>query len=272
MAVTTFEPIPGRTTEISLSRGLRRTSLSEWTKLRTLRSTWITIAVAVVSAIGLAVIASASDMNRWDEMSAAERADFDPVSTSLVGVLLAVLVLGALAVRSVTSEYSTGMIRVTFSATGERTRILFIKAALLFVLTTVVALFANVVSFALGQRILSSEGVDVGFDHPGVTRSIIAGALAVGLVAVVAVGLATLVRRTAAANIALSLVVVGGSLIGQAFPQSSRRVLPSSVIESTVSVREGSDLVEPWTAVAILGIYAVLSLAAASVALTRRDV
>jgi hypothetical protein len=164
------------------------------------------------------------------------------------------------------------MIRVTFSATGERTRILLAKAALLFGLTTFVALFANLASFALGQRILSSEDVDVGFNHPGVSRSIVAGALAVGLVAVVAVGLASLVRRTAAANIALSLVVVGGSLVGQAVPQSSRRVLPSSVIESTVSVRDGSDLVRPWTAVGILGIYALVALVAASIALERRDV
>jgi len=272
MAVTAFEPIPSRTAEISLSRGLRRTSLSEWTKLRTLRSTWITMAVAVISAIALALIATASDVNRWDEMSAAESETFDPVSKSLVGVLLAVLVLGALAVRSVTSEYSTGMIRVTFAATGERTRILLTKATLLFVLTVAVAFFANLASFVLGQRILHSENVDVGLNDPGVWRSIIAGALSVGLVTVVAVGLAALVRRTAAANIALSLVVVGGQLVGQALPQSSRRILPSSVIESTVSTRDGSDLVRPWTAVAVLGIYAVVSLAAAAIALERRDV
>jgi ABC-2 type transport system permease protein len=90
-------------TAISLSRGLRRTSPSEWSELRTLRSAWITNAEDAVSTMMLALVAFAYDTNRWGEMSAAERDMFDPVSKSLVGVLLAALVLGALAVQSVIS-------------------------------------------------------------------------------------------------------------------------------------------------------------------------
>ncbi len=47
-------------------------------------------------------------------MGVKQRADFDPTSSALIGVLFAALIFGALAIRSMTSEYTTGMIRVTF--------------------------------------------------------------------------------------------------------------------------------------------------------------
>ena len=55
-------------------------------------------------------------MSQWHTMTAQQRQLFDPASASMSGVMIAAVVLGALAVRTVTAEYSTGMIRATFTA------------------------------------------------------------------------------------------------------------------------------------------------------------
>ena len=89
---------------------------AEWTKFRTLRSTWLTLGISVVATLALGVVATASDVRQWDDMSSAQKVSFDPTSTSLVGVLFGALVLGALGVRTITGEYATGMIRSTAAA------------------------------------------------------------------------------------------------------------------------------------------------------------
>ena len=85
---------PVRTSTIS------RTLKSEWTKLRTLPSTWRTAAMAVTLSIGLGAVLCISQANQWATMTAAQRATFDPTACSLGGFfLVGAVLLGALAVR-----------------------------------------------------------------------------------------------------------------------------------------------------------------------------
>ena len=76
-----------------------------------------------------------------------------------------------------TSEYSSGMIRVTFAAIAERRQVLVAKAAILAVLTFVVTLVSNVVAFVLGERILSSQHIESSLGDAGVLRAIVFGAV-----------------------------------------------------------------------------------------------
>ena len=77
-------------------------------------------------ALGVLSVRVYHDVNvgPWADASAKERSFFDPASQGLVGVLLATLIVGSLAIRSMTSEYSSGMIRVTFAAIAERRQVL----------------------------------------------------------------------------------------------------------------------------------------------------
>ena len=86
------------------------------TKLRTLPSTWRAAALTTVMAIGFGVAVAYSEASQWHTMTAQQRQVFDPASASMAGVMIAAVIFGALAVRTVTSEYSTGMIRATFTA------------------------------------------------------------------------------------------------------------------------------------------------------------
>ena len=87
----------------------RRIVRAEWTKLRTLPSTWRTAVLTMVMAIGFGVAVAFSEAGQWHTMTAQQRQVFDLASASMVGVMIAAVVLGALAVKTVTSEYSTGM-------------------------------------------------------------------------------------------------------------------------------------------------------------------
>src|ERR1039458_5188384 len=116
MSVTTYlaPALPVRTTTIN--RHLK----GEWTKLRTLPSTWRTAAFDALLAIGFT---GAVDLSQAS-LTAQQRGTFDATSASLFGVIIAATLLGALAVRTVTAEYATGMIRSTFSAMPARRLVL----------------------------------------------------------------------------------------------------------------------------------------------------
>src|SRR5438309_8969218 len=130
---------------------------AEWTKLRTLRSTWYTVGGAALISVALASLICVATVSQWDQMSAKQRAEFDPTSTALIGVLFAACILGSLAVRAITSEYTSGMIRVTFTAIPGRRGVLAAKAAILAVIAFPVALATNVASYFIGRQILAAK-------------------------------------------------------------------------------------------------------------------
>ena len=67
-----------------------RVFLSEWTKLRSLRSTRYALLATAAFTIGFGILASVITASRWSSMTAAEKATFDPLSTSLLGVRYAI--------------------------------------------------------------------------------------------------------------------------------------------------------------------------------------
>jgi ABC-type transport system involved in multi-copper enzyme maturation permease subunit len=252
---------------------MRSTALhAEWTKFRTLRSTWLILTISVIAAVALGAVATATDARGWDDMSDVQRATYDPTSTSLVGVLFGALVLGALGVRTITAEYATGMIRTTAAATPRRWHILAAKTAIVGTATLVVALLANIAGFLTGQRILSSEQIDVSIREPASVDAILAGTIAVSAFAVIGVGLGAIVRRAAVANILMALVVIGGQLFGSAMPMTAQKYLPFSALQASVTVEPSDDLLTTLPAVVVLAGYALATVLVAMYLIERRDV
>ena len=173
MTATTYPSSPVRSVRATATR---RAVKAEWTKLRTLPSTWRTVAMTVVAAIGFSALATAVQASSWATMSAQQRQAFDPTSTSLTGMWVAVVILGALGVRSVAAEYTTGMVRTTFTAMPARRLVLAAKAATVAAFVFPLALVCDVVSFELGQRILAGKHVQVALSHPGTLQALIFGA------------------------------------------------------------------------------------------------
>jgi ABC-2 type transport system permease protein len=277
MTATTFVTTPAplvpatKTAEAVLIATIVNTFKAEWTKLRTLRSTWYTVGGAGLISVVLAAIICAAQVSQWDSMSAKQHSAFDPTSTALIGVLFATVIFGTLAVRAMTSEYSTGMIRVTFSAVPRRGGVVVAKAVILAVLAFPVALVSNVVAFLVCQQILAGKVGGMSLGQPGVARAVIFGALAVSLVAVIGVSLGGIIRRTAGATTALSVGIIGSQILGIALPAAARQLLPGTVIQSLVTVQHTSGLLAPTTALAVLAAYAVAAFWIASALIARRD-
>jgi ABC-2 type transport system permease protein len=251
---------------------ITRTVKAEWTKLRTLPSTWRTAVMAVTISIGLGAVLCISQANQWASMTAQQRRTFDPTACSLGGFfLVGAVLLGALAVRTVTAEYSTGMIRTTFTAMPTRRLVLAAKAAVTAAFVFPVALLAVVVSFAVGQAVFVGKHLQVSFGHPGVLQAMVFAALGVSIVALIGVGLGGLIRHTAAATTALVLIIVGGVTLGQFLPAGLRQYLPGTALEAAVTVHRSAGLLKPGTAIIVLGVYAVVALVAASLRVAYRD-
>jgi len=251
---------------------IRRALKAEWTKLRTLPSTWRTVVMATVISIALGTILCVSQVHAWSTMTAQQRQIFDPTACSLFGIVfVGAVLLAALGVRAVTAEYVTGMIRSTFTATPTRRLVLAAKAVVTAAFVFPVALLAAMVSFEVGQRVFAGKHLEVTLGHPGVLPAVVFGALAVSLIAVIGVGLGGLIRHTAAATTALVLVIVGGVTLGQLLPAGLRQYVPGTALQAAVTVNHSAGLLRPGTAVLVLGVYAAAALAAASIRMSHRD-
>jgi ABC-type transport system involved in multi-copper enzyme maturation permease subunit len=214
-----------------------------------------------------------------EPISAAERAAFDPTAYSLGGVFLAQLATAVLGVMAITTEFTTGSIRSTFTATPQRGSVLFAKALVLGSLTAVVGIVSSVATFVVGQRILATKGLEVHTVGPDVIRAVVGAGLYLAVVGLLALGLGALIRRTAgavAAAVAVMFILPG--VVG-ALPSSWQTAitgyLPSNagqaIIGHTRFAPRGALLLSPWKGFAVLCIYAVAVLIAAGWMLSRRD-
>ena len=107
------------------SYGFRAVAQMEWQKLRTVRSTWYIVAVFAAGMIGLAMLTASHE--NYAQMSAADRASFDPTYDAFLGLVVGQLLLGILGVLAITTEFSSGMIRATFAAAPRRPLVLAAK-------------------------------------------------------------------------------------------------------------------------------------------------
>src|SRR4030081_2237626 len=89
--------------------GMKGVIASEWTKLRSVRSTWWTVASTFAIMIGFGALLSWAYVSRFDRLDLSERLSFDPTAHALRGLFLAQLAIGVLGVLAITNEYATGM-------------------------------------------------------------------------------------------------------------------------------------------------------------------
>ena len=167
--------------------------LSEWTKIKTVRSTVVTLLVAFVVTVGLGVVICLVTNAQWNSMSDHDKLTFDPTSTSFGGIFLGQLALIVFAVLVVGNEYSSGMIRVTLAAVPQRTSLLLAKTAVLVALVLPVSLVTAFVTFFLGQALLGDHGVSIGDPH--VLRAVLGVALYMTFIAVLSLGVGFMLRK-----------------------------------------------------------------------------
>jgi ABC-2 type transport system permease protein len=251
-----------------------RVLLSEWTKLRSVRSTLWSLFIAVGFTIGIAALACAVVSHHWPSMSASERADFNPLDPNLAGVQLAQLALGVLGVLVITAEYSTGMIRASMTAVPKRLPVLWGKAVVYGLVTLALMVPSTLIAFVVGESIFSGRHINVSFSDPGVARAVIGAALYLTVVGLFGLGLGAIVRNTAGgiATFAGLMFVLPPlmNVLPLSWNNAASPYLPLQAGEAIMSTTPGNHL-SPWAGLGVLCLYAAAALAVASVLLVKRD-
>ncbi len=251
---------------------------AEWLKLRTTPGTgWLLAAL-------IAVTAALSAMADAAARCPAGGCQIDPVKTSLTGIYLGQAVVAVLAVTAISSEYGTGMIRVTFTAMPGRTVVLAAKAVIIAGLVLTAGAAAVLGSVLAGRLILPGHGFTAERGYlllspaagPAL-RASIGSVLYLALIALLSLGVAAAVRDTAAAiGSVLGLLYVApviAAVLGRSgASRQLQQIAPMTAglaIQATTGLR--SLPVSPWAGLGILAAWAAAALLAGSLLLHLRD-
>ncbi|MEV7976310.1 ABC transporter permease [Streptomyces sp. NPDC086519] len=255
----------------------RRVLASEWAKLWSLRSTWITLGLGLLFLVAFGLIAA----NHYQSGIGSGRQERDfatatAVSLSLFGTNFAQLALGVLGVLVTAGEYSTGMIRSTLTAVPRRLPVLWSKAAVFGLVALAVGTLGVFVAFLAGSQIVSGTPAAMGLSHAGVVRSLLGAGLYLGLVGVIGTALGALLRSVAGGISVLvaALMLVPGliSLLPSSWQDNISPYLPSNAGESMFALTHDSTTLAPGAGLLVFLGWTVLALAGAAYRLVRSDV
>jgi ABC-type transport system involved in multi-copper enzyme maturation permease subunit len=249
---------------------------SEWTKLRSLRSTYWSLLAAAVLVVGLGAVFALAYGSVYDSADAAEKGAFDPTTISLSGVWFGQLAVGVLGVLTITAEHASGTIRSSLAAVPHRGRLLAAKAAVFAGVTLVVGEVASLAAFFIGQPILARNAPHASIGDPGVLRAILGTGLYLAVLALFSVALGTVLRHTAGAVTAMVVVVFAAPTILGELPgvwrESVAQWLPTNAGSSLWIARQIEHTLAPWTGFGVFVAYTAVLLALAFTLFTRRDV
>jgi hypothetical protein len=248
---------------------------SEWTKLRSVRSTIWALTVTVVLGIGLGAVVSAAAAHGYARFSVSSKLSWDPTGVSLAGVALASLAIAVLGVLCASSEYSSGMIRTSLIAVPRRGRLLAAKSLVFAVVTFVVGEATTFAAFFAGQALISGHAPHAALGDPGVARSVAGAGLLLTALAVLSVAVGTLLRHTAAAITCMVAVEFVLPAIARALPDSWRNPVtefwPTEAGGQLTSVYHSAHTLQPWPGFGVMCLFTAIVYAVAWTLLDRRD-
>ena len=254
-----------------------RVLLSEWTKLRSVRSTIWSLVAGFLLTIAFPVIFAVVTRTHWGSMSPSDRADRHPLDIALAGVNVAQLAIAVLGVLLISAEYSTGSIRSTFTAVPKRLPVLWAKLLDFAALSLALMVPAVVVSFFASQAIVQSiPQLQLSFSQPGVARSVLGGALYVMLVGIFALAIGAIVRNTAGgiATFAAIFFVLPPLMftLPTSWNNAISQYLPSEAGRQVFALHHAPHTLTPLTGGLVFAAYCAVAIAIAAVLLVRRDV
>jgi ABC-2 type transport system permease protein len=279
MSITTASPI-GMTANTATQPRFGSLLQSEWTKLSSLRSTWIIVSLAIGLSIGFsAVIALTSGLTHesWNDDV---REAFDPVLTTNSGSLFGCILLIVLGVTAVTSEYGSGMIRTTFIDTPQRLRVFAAKATVVALLGLAITAISIPGMFLVSQPIFAHYGLDTASIADGDTSRILGRIILTQMLnyAVIPFAIAWLLRGTASAiTVSIGFLWLPW-MLGPVLPlwvkENVLRYLPDVAANSLSGITKAGtpQYLSQTPAVMVIAIWVTGLLAVAAFVLNRRDV
>lgn len=265
---------------------------SEWTKIRSVRSTIYTLLATIIVTIGI------STLFAWGQSGHANTddvANFDPVRNAMFGIVFGQLVIVVIGAMTLSSEYSTGMIRTSLTSMPRRGVVFGAKLLVFTVVALATGLFCSFVSFFIGQSFYKNVHVHTFHDgvpdtvrvvdlsttlsKPHVLQAVIGGGLYLAVSALLAFGLAALLRHTAGAITAAIAVLFVSFIMSQFLPHDWAvkvdKWVPFFAGGQIWGLRKlGGDSVpmfSAWTGFGVFAAYAAAVIIAGAVLFKKRD-
>lgn len=260
---------PTRSESVSLPTRWWRALGAEWTKLTSIRSTYVCLALSVV--IGAAISALMALAISVDQNAAQTQAQGALTATAIgtVGIALGQFALLAFAALTMTGEYATGTMRPTLSGVPGRGVLIAAKAAVVAGVLYVAAFVMSAVSALAAAPLL---GDDADLDASGLVEFSARSALSVTLLGLFVVGLGAVLRSTAGTITATLGLVFAPMIIGGIVSNSAVGAvidhLPNSLMEAVNGADGRYGAVQSGL---LLGGWALLALIVGYVVLRRRD-
>jgi ABC-2 type transport system permease protein len=240
---------------------------AEWAKLRTLSGTFWLLAAVIAATVAVSTAATAAVSCPHGGCGV------DPAKVSLTGIYLGQAVAAILGVLVISGEYSTGMIRATFTAMPHRTTVLAAKAATVAGLALAAGTIAVAGSLLAGRALLTGHGFTPAHGYPALTlgdgpvlRAAIGSALYLALIALLSLGVATVIRDPAPAiGTVLGLLyldpIIAAVLHGGHWHNRVERYGPMTAglaIQATTNLN--SLPISPWAGLGVLAAWAAGAL------------
>ncbi|MEU6998739.1 alpha/beta fold hydrolase [Nonomuraea sp. NPDC046570] len=254
---------------------------SEWLKLRSLRSNLYLLAFSTLSVLvsaGLTVMV----VGGFDHRVGDEKLTFDSLGAGLgAGLPVAFFVMATLGALSITSEHATGLIRTSLVAVPRRQLFLFAKIPALAAVTLVAGLVLvfgmHIATQAIlgnrtGHVLLDGRTLGVSLADQGVLAELLVAGAAMPLVAMVGLGLGAVIRSTAGTLLVLITILFVLPVVAQTLPRPLGAQAGSFMIGNLPDqiTGEGSGILPPLAALALLIAYPVVALTAGAVAIAVR--
>jgi ABC-2 type transport system permease protein len=260
--------------------GFWATLQSEWTKQRTVRSTWIVVGMALGLSIGVSALVAVVSGATYDSWGAGAQASFDPLTISMAGMLFRLILLIVLGVTTVTSEYGSGMLRTTLITTPGRLRVFWAKALIVAGLGLATGALTVPGMFFVSQPIFRAYGLPTATFSDGETaRLLVVYAFVQAVVyTLIPFTIAWLLRGTTSAIVVsvglFALPLMLAPMLPAWLQTNVLRYLPDFATDSLAGLIEveAATYLGTMSALFVVTIWLVGLLALAATALQRRDV
>jgi ABC-2 type transport system permease protein len=251
---------------VTLPRALR----SEWIKFRSLRSSWAMLGAAVLGMLLISLVVAYNTRHLTRGQDANDLAS----SATLQGYYLGQLLIGALGVLFVSSEFSTGMIRSTFAAVPKRVPVLWAKLAVFFTVAAAAMIPTSVISFLVSQAVIGHYRTGFSLSDPGVWRIVLGTGLYLTLVGVIGGMIGWIVRSTPGSLVTYFGLMLVLPIFGELFGSAGKHVaqfLPSQAGAAFITTVPESPHLGAGAGLLVLLAWVAAGIALAVISLRRRD-
>ncbi|MFJ9143719.1 ABC transporter permease [Streptomyces griseus] len=236
---------------------------SEWIKIRSIRSTYGSLmAVFAITLIVTVLVLGTVGQEQ------AERAGSDAVLNAFFALNFGQIAAIAFGATAVSWEFLNGALRISLAAVPRRSLFYAAKMAAIGGAALVIGLVTSFAAFLVGQLFLEEHAIGLG--HPGALRAAVGGGIYLALMALLAAGLAALMRSAVAV---LGLLIPLLLIVPFVFVDVATavvRYLPDRAGQAVLHQNPGDSL-GPWTGLAVAAAWAAAALLAGWWAIRNRD-